>query len=246
MLFYSGLVSELYASLRASDPDPSLYARFIARSGEPALELGCGDGDPLLDLLEQGLDVEGVDISPDMLRRTRERAAARGLAPVLHRTAMEDMRLQRRFRSIFLAGATFCLLHDDAAALAALEAIAAHLEPRGSVLIPLFVPQPVRTPQVLRELRRPDGAVLRVTALDSVRDEVARVQTTRLRYERVCDETVEIDERAWRLHWYERAQFEALACRAGLDVARTIDGGADAWSVILRGASCVDPRPQQP
>lgn len=241
MLFYSGLISELYALLRSSDPDPSLYARFIARSGEPALELGCGDGDPMLDLLEQGLDVEGVDVSPDMLRRARERAAARGLWPVLHCVAMEDMRLHRRFRSIFLAGATFCLLHDDDAALAALKAIAAHLEPHGSVLIPLFVPHPATTPQVLRELRRPDGSVLRVTALDAVRDEVARVQTTRLRYERVCNGATEVDERAWRLHWYEREQFSELVRSAGLDVARSVDGGAHAWSVILRSGTHGDP-----
>ena len=29
--------------------------------GEPALEIGCGDGDPLLDLVAAGLDVEGLD-----------------------------------------------------------------------------------------------------------------------------------------------------------------------------------------
>ncbi|MFM7617915.1 MAG: SAM-dependent methyltransferase, partial [Actinomycetes bacterium] len=48
--FYTGLVADLYAPLRSVVPDPDPYARFIARTGTPALELGCGDGDPLLDL----------------------------------------------------------------------------------------------------------------------------------------------------------------------------------------------------
>lgn len=48
--FYTGIVAELYRHLRAETFDAEPYARFVERSGEPALELGCGDGDPLLDL----------------------------------------------------------------------------------------------------------------------------------------------------------------------------------------------------
>jgi hypothetical protein len=45
-MFYTGIVAELYGPLRGSAPvDPTLYARFIEHSGQPALELGCGDGD---------------------------------------------------------------------------------------------------------------------------------------------------------------------------------------------------------
>ena len=53
-LFYTGLVADLYAPLRSESPDPEPYARFIARSGEPALELACGDGDPILELRRRG------------------------------------------------------------------------------------------------------------------------------------------------------------------------------------------------
>jgi len=48
--FYTGLVARLYSPLRSADPDPAPYAGFIAACGEPALELGCGDGDPMLAL----------------------------------------------------------------------------------------------------------------------------------------------------------------------------------------------------
>ena len=143
-LFYTGLVAELYAPLRSSEPpDPAPYARFVARSGEPALELGCGDGEPLLDLRASGLDVEGLDSSPDMLARCRAAAAERGLAVTLHESRIEEMELVRRYRSIYLAGATFNLIVDDDTAWRALTRIRAHLEPDGSALIPLFIPRPL-------------------------------------------------------------------------------------------------------
>ena len=49
--------------------------------------LGCGDGDPLLALRAEGLDVEGLDSSADMLDRCRVRADAAGLDVVLHHAA---------------------------------------------------------------------------------------------------------------------------------------------------------------
>jgi SAM-dependent methyltransferase len=81
--FYTGLVADLYAPLRGhvyDDPEP--WHQFIVDVGEPALELGCGDGDPLLALRERGLDVEGVDSSPDMIARCQAAAAERGLTAI--------------------------------------------------------------------------------------------------------------------------------------------------------------------
>ncbi|MGH3098675.1 MAG: hypothetical protein ACRDMV_22030, partial [Streptosporangiales bacterium] len=48
--FYSGLVADLYGPLKSAHEQREPYERFIAESGEPALELGCGDGEPMLDL----------------------------------------------------------------------------------------------------------------------------------------------------------------------------------------------------
>ena len=67
--------------------------------------------------------VDGVDSSADMLDRLRASAAARGLSVTVHQQRMEDLDLPRRYRSIFLAGATFTLLATDDLALRALRAI---------------------------------------------------------------------------------------------------------------------------
>lgn len=225
--FYTGLVADLYAALRSVDPDPEPYVRFIGRSGEPALELGCGDGDPLLELRRRGLAVEGLDSSPDMLDRCRARAAAAGIDVVLHQSTIEEMDLGRRYRSIFLAGPTFNLLADDHTAVQALHRIAAHLEPGGSALVPLFVPEPVAPEEIGRPRRHQEAPdlVLQVTTVSSTRDERARLQRTVLRYERIRDGAAEVEEREWLLHWHTQESFASMAGAAGLEVAAVRDAG---------------------
>lgn len=59
--FYTGIVADLYSPLKGVSFEPEPYAAFVAEAGEPGLELGCGDGDPLIELRRRGLQVEGVD-----------------------------------------------------------------------------------------------------------------------------------------------------------------------------------------
>lgn len=236
--FYTGLVAELYAHLRAETFDPEPFARFIQRSGEPALELGCGDGDPMLALRAMGLDVTGVDSSLDMLNRLEAAAARQGLEATVHHATFEAMDIGRQFRSIYFAGATFNLLPDDAAAQVTLERIAAHLHPEGSVLVPLF------TPQVAAESAQgkvtqhttAGGDTMQVTVLDIVRDEMARNQTTTLRYERTQDGEHDTVEREWLLHWYEQEQFMAMADQAGLQTLSV--RGASGQAVTVHDTAC--------
>lgn len=110
--------------------------------GEPALEIGCGDGHPLLELRAAGLDVAGLDSSPDMLERCRANAQRRGPAVDLYHQQMQEMSLGRAFSSIYLAGPTFNLLPDDEIGCRAPRAIADHLTPDGAALVPLWVPPP--------------------------------------------------------------------------------------------------------
>jgi SAM-dependent methyltransferase len=222
--FYTGIVAELYSALKSVTQDPEPYAQFIAVSGEPALELGCGAGEPLLELRRRGIDVDGVDSSPDMLERCRRAAAEQGLRVTVHEQRMEALDLPRRYRSIFLAGPTFNLLPDDDAGARALRSIRAHLAPGGAALIPLFIPTPTGDIGEAREAIDADGSVMRFSIIAERRDEGARVQETLNRYERAVDgATVASEDRTWLLHWYSQVGFRALAADAGLSVAAVLD-----------------------
>ena len=238
--FYTGIVARIYGPLRSEVPDPRPYGAFIAASGEPALELGCGDGDPILDLRARGVDVEGLDSSADMLEGCRRAAADRGVEVTLHHGLMETMDLGRRYRSIYLAGPTFNLLADDTAAAQALGRIRAHLEPGGSALIPLFVPEP--TPAHLfgkaRTHTTADGTVMHFTVLADERSEGNRTHTYAVRYELQSPTEALSEDRFWHLHWYGQDQFRELAEAADLQVAAVLspEGGpapADADTFIF-------------
>ncbi|TDE95923.1 class I SAM-dependent methyltransferase [Occultella glacieicola] len=227
--FYTGLVADLYGPLRSVRQTAAPYENFNLESGEPALELGCGDGDPLLELRRRGLDVDGVDSSADMLARLRARAEDAGLTVAVHHQRMEDLDLPRRYRSIFLAGPTFNLLPDDETAGRALTRIRAHLAEGGTALVPLFIPDPVPASAIgtASESTTADGARLRCTTVAGTRDEERRTQRTALRYERDSPSGApDVLERDWLLHWHTTAGFTRLAEAAGLRTAavRTSDG----------------------
>ena len=227
--FYTGIVVDAYARLRSTRFDPSPYADLVARSGGPALEIGCGDGDPLLDLVAAGLNVEGVDSSLDMVVRCRERARERGLTVTVHHQRAEDLELPGRYASVYFAGPTFNLLPDDATALRTLVSIRSHLATGGIALIPLWVPDPTSAAElgVVRTARDEGGVELRFTPLSETYDAAGRTRVTRCRYERVTTSGTEVADREWVLHWHTPSGFRRLCGQAGLDVValRTDDGG---------------------
>ncbi len=223
--FYSGIVVDAYARLKSTSFDADRYRDFVAAHGEPALEIGCGDGQPLLDLCAEGLEVEGVDSSADMLERCRENALRRGIQVRLHHQRVEDLHLGRRYASIYFAGPTFTLLPDDRTARRALEAIRSHLVDDGMALIPLWVPSP--TPEEELGVCRSDddglGVEVRYTPLSEKTDPVSRTRVTSTRYERITATDRQVAEREWIIHWQTPSSFRRACRDSGLDIVVLID-----------------------
>ena len=225
--FYTGLVAELYEPLISLPSKADHYVPFLELAGGPALELGCGSGIPMLDLLQRGFEVEGLDSSADMLERCRRKARTRGLEPVLHHQTMESMALPRRYRAIYLAGPTFTLLPGDSEALCVLQRIHDQLEPEGRLLLPLHVPQEDACLAAVgrpREALGEDGSRVRVTVTAMQFDAQARSLRMRLRYEADRpDGAQEVVERDQASHWWAPGSFLELLREAGFEEARALD-----------------------
>jgi SAM-dependent methyltransferase len=138
--WHYGLVARWWAEFNTADDAELAYFRTaIERFGQPALDLTCGAGRLLIPLLAGGLEVEGSDISADMLTRAREIAATQGLSPVLYATAMHELDLPRRYRTIFCCDSFGLGGHRNHDRLA-LERVFEHLEPGGAFVFNHYYP----------------------------------------------------------------------------------------------------------
>lgn len=133
--WHYGLVARWWAEFNMAKPEELDYFRAAVRKfGEPALDLGCGAGRFLLPLLAEGIDVDGSDISGDMIAELESRAAKAGLKPRLTVQPMHNLEADRTYRTIFICGALGIggsRNHD----LEALRRAYRHLTPGGALLI---------------------------------------------------------------------------------------------------------------
>jgi SAM-dependent methyltransferase len=133
--WHYGLVARWWAEFNAPDPDElAFYQSVVERNGPPALDLACGTGRLLLPLLSAGLDVDGCDISPDMLEQCRRAAEAAGVRPALSTQPMDAFRLDRRYRTIYLCD-SFGLAGSRERDLETLRRCQEHLEEGGALIL---------------------------------------------------------------------------------------------------------------
>lgn len=136
--WHYGVIARWWAEFNTSGPEIDYFRRFV-EAGQPALDVACGTGRLLLPYLRAGLDVDGCDISPDMLALCREAAEREGLSPNLYAQAMHELDLPRRYRTIFVCGG-FGLGSTREQDLEGLRRLHKHLEPGGVLLLDNEVP----------------------------------------------------------------------------------------------------------
>ena len=153
-----------WAEFNAPDPDElAYYQAIIERDGQPSLDLACGTGRLLVPLLRAGLDVDGCDLSPDMLALCRQRAERDGLAPRLHAQAMHELDLPRAYRTIFICD-SFGLGGQRQQDAEALRRCYRHLAPGGTLVFSHELPYedaeewPYWLPEQARRLPQPWSA----------------------------------------------------------------------------------------
>ncbi len=101
--WHHGLMAAWWAEFNTDAAREAEYFQaLIVREGEPALDLACGTGRVLLPLLAAGLDVDGCDVSMDMLALCKQKTERAGFAPNLYQQAMHALDLPRAYRTIYI------------------------------------------------------------------------------------------------------------------------------------------------
>jgi ubiquinone/menaquinone biosynthesis C-methylase UbiE len=225
-LEYTGLMALSWDPLRGDTSqweDRALFQQLIGELGQPVLDVGCGTGRLLLDYLALGVDIDGLEVSPDMLAILRDKAAAAGLDVNgrLHEGAMEEMDLPRRYALILVPSSSFQLLVEPAAAAEAMRRFLSHLTPGGSLVMPwIDIPRdyPDGADDVFeREATLPDGAVIR-RRYRAWYDPVTGFEHTDDRYQLLRDGNVVAEEQKLRspaVRQYDRGAIAELHRAAG-------------------------------
>jgi SAM-dependent methyltransferase len=137
--WHYGLVARWWAENNLDGPEIEFFRPFV-EAGQPALDAGCGTGRLLIPYLRAGLDVDGADISADMLDLCRARATHEGLpAPRLYDQALCELDLPRRYRTILVCG-VFGLGSERADDVEALRRLYEHIEPGGTLVLDNHLP----------------------------------------------------------------------------------------------------------
>jgi ubiquinone/menaquinone biosynthesis C-methylase UbiE len=233
---YRGLIAESWDLLRGDTSgwaDRPFWRQLIERSGQPALDVGCGTGRILLDYLAQGIEIEGVDNSPEMLAICRRRASALGLAPVLHQQEMHELELPRRYRTVVVPSSSFQLVLDRDTASQALRRFRAHLEPGGYLAMSIMTLSQDGDPdqwQLARERIRPDDGLLVRRWTRSRFDVATQLEHTADRYDLLRDGEVvrtELHERSPATRSYTRETIAELCRESGFADVRLVSGFTD-------------------
>jgi SAM-dependent methyltransferase len=102
--WHYGLMARHWVENNTAGPEIDYYQRQIEQSGQPALDAGCGTGRLLIPFLRAGLDVDGCDVSGDMLAYCQQAAEREGLSPRLYQQALHNLDLPRQYQTIVVCG----------------------------------------------------------------------------------------------------------------------------------------------
>ena len=134
----SGIADEYDDLYVAMDPADAVTCLARLAGDGPVLELGIGTGRLALGLLERGLDVHGVDASPEMVAKLRAKPGGDRVPVVLGDFASADA--GRGFSLVVLAVNTIFALPDQDAQVACFANAARHLSPGGRFVVEAWVP----------------------------------------------------------------------------------------------------------
>ncbi|MBI5158911.1 class I SAM-dependent methyltransferase [Candidatus Micrarchaeota archaeon] len=122
--------------------DLKFYAHLAKKAKGHVLEIGCGTGRILLPLLQQEINVSGLDNSVEMLEVLKAKAKRQGLTPQLYLANMQDFKINEKFDLIFVPYRVFLhnLTVEDQ--LKTLACIKRHLKKNGVLALNFFYPNP--------------------------------------------------------------------------------------------------------
>ncbi len=206
------------------------YIEYAKTTGGPILELGCGTGRILIPIAKAGFDINGIDISENMLNVAKKKIKARRLSPHVTLTCsdMANFELpQKNFSMVFAAARSFMHLFTQDKQIACLNAVNRHMRPNGLLLLDLYSPNFKRLSQpaeseyrVHREFNLPNGNLVVHKRRFLGTDQLNQVNSEEILFEEYGEGGSRIRTKKARMdtRYTFRFELQLLLERAGFEV----------------------------
>jgi SAM-dependent methyltransferase len=221
---YKGLMAEAWDVLRGDTtnwPDRHFYLAAIQNYGQPVLDVGCGTGRLLLDYLQQGIDIDGVDNSPDMLAICQRKAENLGLRPKLYEQYVENLDLPRKYQVILVPSSSLQLIIEPASVKQAMKRLYDHLLPGGRLVASIMAlwkdGEPLEFEWEKTAVREDDGTKFRRVSRSRF-DPASECEHTEDLYQKIIGDKViteELHRRSPATRSYSQSQVKELFERVG-------------------------------
>jgi ubiquinone/menaquinone biosynthesis C-methylase UbiE len=93
-------INDLVDGLYKEDID--FYIKEASKAKSKVLEIACGTGRIYLELIKEGIDAYGIDISENMLRILKMKAKNLRLKPKVYKADMRTFNLRKKFSLIII------------------------------------------------------------------------------------------------------------------------------------------------
>jgi len=203
--------------------DVGLYRTLACAADGPVLEIGCGNGRILLDLLRAGVDAFGVDRSAGMLQALARKAAGRGLRAPIARMDARALGLARHFALVLCPYSLVTYMTTPADAATLLGEARGVLRAGGALVLDAFVPRNAVTSDTYREDYRrelADGVLVRSRRIAALPGGLHRIERRYVVEDRSGAAVDGADTCEVIRPWAPDA-LGALVAAAGFDVERT-------------------------
>jgi SAM-dependent methyltransferase len=232
--YYGMLAStwDLWRDNTADWADRHFFLELVRTYGERVLDIGCGTGRLVLDYATLGVDVDGIDNSPEMLEICRSKAEKLGVTPGIYLLDILRAELPRQYRTILAPSSVLQLMTAPGAAREMLARCYTHLEPGGVFASPFSFDwrpgDPLQTGWglVFEKVRPDDGATVRRWTRET-HDPAQQLWGSENRYEVEVDGQIVATEEQRQSpegRWYTQEQAVALLREVGFDEIQVYEG----------------------
>lgn len=218
--YYNSLSSEVYdldKPIGSSFGDIEYYIERLKKVDGRILEPAVGTGRLLVPLLKKGFQVDGFDVSLDMLEICRENCKKSGLSTTLFEAKMETFSLDAKYGAIVIPTGTFLLLHEREKSLQALQNFHHHLMDGGKLIVDLFLPGELEIGRPsIRKWDTENGDVITVESQIVEVDPIKQFRVSQARYEKWrSGKLIQTELERYPLRWYGVEEFRMILELAG-------------------------------